>query len=64
MKKPKNTTPADKAQWTAQEIDIESPIIHTINDTTSTTYAYRARCVGKNLKRGPYGAPAVSTVSV
>ena len=64
MKKPKNKAPADKAQWTAQEIDTESPIIHTINETTPTTYAYRARYVGKNLKFGPYGDPAVCTVSV
>jgi hypothetical protein len=56
--------PAEESAWTALEIDTESPIIHTVPDTTPTTYAYRARYVGKNLKMGPYGDPAVCTVSV
>jgi|GEM_PF-1875030 len=56
--------PAEESAWTALEIDTESPIIHTIPGTTPTTYAYRARYVGKNLKMGPFGDPAVCTVSV
>lgn len=56
--------PAEESAWTALEIDTESPIIHTVPDTTPTTYAYRARYVGKNLKMGPFGDPAVCTVSV
>jgi len=34
------------------------------HDTIPTTYAYRARYVGKKLKSGPFGAPATCTVSV
>jgi hypothetical protein len=56
--------PAEESAWVALEIDTESPIIHTVNETAPTTYAYRARYVGKNLKMGPFGDPAVCTVSV
>lgn len=56
--------PAEEALWTTLEIDTQSPMIHTIHEDTHTTYAYRARYVGKNLKFGPFGDPAVCTVSV
>jgi hypothetical protein len=56
--------PATEAQWVPIEVDTESPVIHVVTDTTPTTYAYRARYVGKNLKFGPFGDPATCTVSV
>ena len=56
--------PAAETAWTPLDIDTESPIIHAIADTAPTTFAYRARYVGKNLKFGPFGDPAVCTVSV
>ena len=56
--------PADGSGWTTLELDTESPLIHHIHDTIPTTYAYRARYVGKKLKPGPVGAPATCTVSV
>lgn len=56
--------PTDETQWNTLEIDTESPIIHSVTDTTPTTYAYRARYVGKNLKFGPFSNPATCTVSV
>ena len=56
--------PVDEALWTPLEIDTESPIIHAIVETAPTTFAYRARYVGKNLKFGPFGDPVVCTVSV
>ena len=64
MEKLRSTTPAAKAQWTARETDTESPIIHTINETTPITYAYRTRYIGKNVKFGPFDDPVVCTVSV
>ena len=60
----KGTIPSDDTGWTALGLDTESPMIHTINETAPTTYIYRARYVGKNLKYGPYGDPAECTVSV
>ena len=56
--------PAAESQWVTIEVDTESPVIHVVADTTPTTYAYRARYVGKNLKFGPFGDPAICTVSV
>ena len=56
--------PAEEALWTTLEIDTQSPTIHTIHEDTPTTYAYRVRYIGKNLKFGPFGDPAVCTVSV
>lgn len=53
-----------EANWTVLEIDTESPVIHVVDETVATTYAYRARYLGKNLKFGPFGDPAVCTVSV
>ena len=56
--------PTDESQWIALDVDTDSPILHVVDDTTPTTYAYRARYVGKNVKFGPFGDPAVCTVSV
>jgi hypothetical protein len=56
--------PADPSAWTVLELDTESPMLHIVSDTVPTTYAYRARYVGKNLQLGPFGDPAVCTVSV
>ena len=56
--------PATESGWVVLETDTESPTIHTIHEDTPTTYAYRARYIGKNLKLGPFGDPAVCTVSV
>ena len=56
--------PTTEATWMPLEIDTESPIIHAVPETVATTYAYRARYVGKNLKFGPFGDPVVCTVSV
>ena len=60
----RNGIPTDETQWIALDVDTESPILHVVDDTTPTTYAYRARYVGKNVKFGPYCDPAVCTVSV
>jgi len=56
--------PVDESQWVALDVDTDSPVLHIVADTTPTTYAYRARYVGKNVKFGPFGDPAVCTVSV
>jgi len=40
------------------------PLIHTVHEDAPTTYAYRVRYIGKNLKYGPFSAPATCTVSV
>ena len=56
--------PTDESQWIALDVDTDSPILHVVDDTTPTTYAYRARYVGKNVKFGPFGDPVVCTVSV
>jgi hypothetical protein len=56
--------PAEESAWVALEIDTESPIIHLVNETAPTVYAYRARYVGKSLKLGAFGFPVVCTVNV
>lgn len=56
--------PTDEALWIPLEIDTESPLIHTVNETAPITFAYRARYVGRSLKFGPFGDPVVCTVSV
>ena len=56
--------PAEQSAWVILETDTESPMIHPVDEDTPTTYAYRARYVGKNLKLGPFGDPVVCTVSV
>jgi len=56
--------PATEAGWTDLGLDTRSPHIHTVHEDEPTTYAYRVRYVGKNLKYGPFSAPATCTVSV
>ncbi|HUW60112.1 MAG TPA: hypothetical protein VMZ06_03820 [Candidatus Bathyarchaeia archaeon] len=56
--------PEHEADWVTLDIDTESPYIHIIHEDTPTTYAYRACWVDKKLNHGPYGDPAVCTVSV
>lgn len=56
--------PEPDSDWTFLDEDTESPYVHIVHDTEPTTYAYRVCYVGKKLKRGPYSAPAVCTVSV
>ena len=56
--------PTLEADWVTLDIDTDSPFIHTIHEDTPTTYAYRACYVDKKLNKGPYGDPAVCTVSV
>ena len=56
--------PEHEADWVTLDIDSASPYIHVVHEDEPTTYAYRACWVSKHLKRGPYGDPAVCTVSV
>ena len=56
--------PEHEADWIDLDSDTESPYIHIIHEDTPTTYAYRACWIGKKINRGPYGDPAVCTVSV
>jgi len=56
--------PTLESEWVNLDIDTESPYIHIIHEDTPTTYAYRACWVDKKLNHGPYGDPAVCTVSV
>jgi hypothetical protein len=56
--------PALEADWANLDIDTDSPYIHIIHEDVPTTYAYRACWVDKKLNHGPYGDPAVCTVSV
>ena len=56
--------PADESLWVPLDIDTDSPYVHVVTETTPTTYAYRARYVNRKLKYGPFGDPAVCTVSV
>ena len=56
--------PTDEALWIPLDIDTESPLVHVVNETTPTTYAYRARYANKKIKYGPFGDPVVCTVSV
>ena len=56
--------PEQEAGWITLDVDNHSPFVHTVHEDTSTTYAYRVCYVDKLLKRGPYGNPAICTVSV
>ena len=56
--------PADEASWMVFDQVTRSPVTHTVHETTPTTYAYRVRYVGKNLKYGPFSTPATCTISV
>jgi len=56
--------PAEESAWTSLGLDTDSPFIHIVQESEPTTYAYRARYVGKFMKLGPHGSPAVCTISV
>lgn len=56
--------PEDETGWKDLGIDTESPCLHHIEEETPTTFVYRARYLGKNLKYGPFGDPVSCTVSV
>ena len=56
--------PAAESEWQLLDTDTNSPYVHSLHEDTPTTYAYRARYLGKKLKHGPHGDPAVCTVSV
>ena len=56
--------PAEESGWQVLDTDPESPLIHTVEEAAPTTFAYRARYLGKTLKYGPFGDPVTCTVSV
>ena len=56
--------PEHEADWQFLEIDTASPFVHVVHEDVPTTYAYRACWVDTRRNRGPYGDPAVCTVSV
>jgi len=56
--------PTDPSVWTALQISPQSPFVFVMPDTVPTTYAFRARYVGKNLKFGVFCDPVVCTISV
>jgi hypothetical protein len=56
--------PEHEHDWITLDIDTESPFIHVVHEDTPTTYAYRACWIDKKANKGPYGDPAVCTVSV
>ena len=56
--------PAEESGWTDLGLSPRSPYIHHVEDTTPTTYVYRARYLGINLKYGNFSDHATCTVSV
>ena len=56
--------PEDERDWMDLGLSTRSPHIHTVHEDTPTTYAYRARYIGRNQKYGPFGNPVVCTVNV
>jgi len=56
--------PAQESEWAFLENDTDSPLVHTVHENQPTTFAYRVRYIGKDLKHGPFGNPAECTVSV
>ena len=56
--------PEHEADWQILDIDSASPYVHVIHEDAPISYAYRACWVDKKLNKGPYGDPAVCTVSV
>ena len=56
--------PEHEADWQILDFDTASPYIHVIHEDTPTTYAYRTCWVDTRQNKGPYGDPAVCTVSV
>jgi len=56
--------PDEESGWIALDLSTRSPHIHQVEETTPTTYVYRARYVGINLKYGNFSDHATCTVSV
>ena len=50
--------------WQILDTDSESPYVHVIHEDAPISYAYRACWVDTRRNKGPYGDPAVCTVSV
>jgi len=55
---------APELVWVNLGLDTDSPMIHHVDETTPTTYIYRARYVDRKLRYGGYGDPVKCTVSV
>ena len=56
--------PENPDDWKELTFDKHSPYIYVVNETEPTDYAFRACWIDDNLRKGPYGEPAVCTVSV
>lgn len=56
--------PTLEADWQILDIDSASPYVHVVHEDAPITYAYRACWVDTKRNKGPYGDPAVCTVSV
>ena len=56
--------PEHEADWQILDIDSASPYVHVVHEDEPTSYAYRACWVDTRRNKGPYGDPAVCTVSV
>lgn len=56
--------PEHEEDWLILDTHTDSPYVHVIHEDAPTTYAYRACWVDKKHNKGPYGDPAVCTVSV
>jgi len=56
--------PEHEADWQILDIDSASPYVHVVHEDAPITYAYRACWVDTRRNKGPYGDPAVCTVSV
>ena len=56
--------PEHEADWLILDIDSASPYVHVIHEDAPISYAYRACWVDTRRNKGPYGDPAVCTVSV
>ncbi len=56
--------PEDDLGWIDLGLCPRSPFRHHVEIITPTTYVYRARYIGINLKYGTFSAPVSCTVSV
>ena len=56
--------PENPDDWQELIFDTHSPFIHILHETEPTDYAFRACWIDDNLRKGPYGEPAVCTVNV
>ena len=56
--------PLEESAWTVLGSDTQSPMFHTVDESAPTTFAYRARYIGKRIQYGPYSDVVTCTVSV